>query len=519
MTYIILSILVSFSVCFSSNIKKEFKKAKHENTAEAYTEFIHKFEGTPEAEEAKLLRTSLDEIQIIVSTFLGDEQRNYYGDKAPENLNLKWKFYLGEGVSPAYGYDKIWKGAGWTGQPLLVKEKGQTFIIQGSFDYSLRKINATTGEEIWQYKFDDILKGTGSIWINHNAENIEDRYVIIQGSRKGWDKTKDSLYCTSLRAVSYMTGKELWRMNSVSTDCYSRDVDGSPLIINDTAYLALENGLFTVFNPDYKFSEKLDGLIQPKIYKQIKYYNQTDIDAHGDDLVSESSPTFVGDRIYTASGTGWIHGYNIKKGFNDWALYIGSDLNGSMPATDDNCFIVPVEKQYIKGLGGAMKIDPSKNPDDAVVWFLPTDSLKWVHWEGGIIGSISVNDKYIQENELHIGVFIDVAGYLYLFDHTSVNDNDSVLSPDETKYYHTPKLLLKQKVEPTISTPIIVGDKIVAATDKGLFLYKIIVSENKNVTLELLDKNSDLQIDATPIVWNGSIYIADFNGYFYCLGN
>jgi len=518
MQNVVLYIIISLSLLFP-NIKKEFKKAKQQNTSEAYTEFIHKYQGTAEAEEAKLLRTSLDDIEVIISTFLGNEERNYYGNYAPEKLNLKWKFYLGEGVSPAYGYNKIWKGAGWTGQPLLVKEKGELFIIQGAFDYSLRKINAKTGEQVWQYKFDDILKATGSIWINNNADNIENRYVIIQGSRKGWDKNKDSLYCTSLRAVSYISGKELWRLNSVSTDCYSRDVDGSALIINDTAYLALENGLFTVFNPDYKYSEEKDGLIQPHIFKQLQYYNQFDIDNHGDDLVAEASPTLIGDRIYTPSGTGWIYGYNILKGKNDWEFYIGADLNASMPVTDDNCFIVPIEKQYISGKGGIMKIDPSKSPEDAVVWFLPVDTFHWFHWEGGIIGSPTINDAYITNNDLHIGCFIDVAGYLYLFDHTSINNNDSVLCPNEKRYYYTPKVLCKQKVDGTIATPIIVGDKIIAPTDKGLYLFKIIISEKNEVSLQLIDENKDLQIDATPIVWNGNIFVADFNGYLYCFGD
>lgn len=511
-------LLLSFCANLITDEKKEFKKAKNENTAAAYTKFINKFPNSDLAKEAKLLRTSLDSIEVIISTFLGNETRNYYGNTAPDNLNEVWKFYLGEGVSPAYGYNKIWKGAGWTGQPLLVKEKGELFVIQGAFDYSIHKINATTGEEIWSYKFDDILKGTGSIWVNHNAENVEDRYVIIQGSRKGWDKDKESQYCTSLRAVSYMSGKELWKMNSVATDCYSRDVDGSALIINDTAYLALENGLFTVFNPDYKFVEQLDGIFQPKIYQQIQYYNQSDIDFHGDDLVAEASPTLLGERIYTPSGTGWIYGYNIAKKENDWEFYIGADLNGSMPVTDDNCFIVPIEKQYIKGKGGLMKIDPSKSPENSVIWFLPVDTCSWNHWEGGVIGSVSINDSYISKNELHIGVVIDIKGDMYLFDHTSVNCNDTVLCPNEEKYYPKPKILWKEKTVGTIATPIIVENKIIAPTDEGLFLYEIIFEKNDNISLKLLDKREDLQIDATPIVWNNRIYIADFNGYFYCLG-
>ena len=37
------------------------------------------------------------ELRLINSTFLGGEGRNYYGNTAPNQLNLKWKYYLGKG--------------------------------------------------------------------------------------------------------------------------------------------------------------------------------------------------------------------------------------------------------------------------------------------------------------------------------------------------------------------------------------------------------------------------------------
>ena len=43
------------------------------------------------------------EVRLINSTFLGGEGRNYYGNTAPDQLNLKWKYYLGKGkttISP-----------------------------------------------------------------------------------------------------------------------------------------------------------------------------------------------------------------------------------------------------------------------------------------------------------------------------------------------------------------------------------------------------------------------------------
>ena len=80
--------------------------------------------------------------QIIIPTFLGNPQRNYYGNAAPDTLGIIWKLYLGKGetvISRKLG-SRIWEGAGWTGQPLLLKEDTSLFIIQGAYDHHLKKI-------------------------------------------------------------------------------------------------------------------------------------------------------------------------------------------------------------------------------------------------------------------------------------------------------------------------------------------------------------------------------------------
>lgn len=454
--------------------------------------------------------------KVEIGTYLGNEKRNYYGNKAPDKLDIIWKLYLGEGISPAYGNPKkLWKGAGWTGQPLYIREKEKDYLIIGAFDYNLKKIEAETGKIVWEYRFDDIIKGTGTFWENKKDTNLESRYMIIQGSRYGYWNTLDDKFIPSFRAVSYMTGKELWRMNVKKTDSYSRDADGSALVINDTAYLALENGLFTIFSPDPKNIKLKDEKFQPEIYKEIQYYNKEDIKLHGDDLVAEASPTLLNDIIYTPSGSGHIYGYSIKAGKNTKDFYIGTDLQGTAPVTDDNCLIVAVEKQYTDGQGGVIKIDPSKSSDKAVLWYFPTENKKWYHWEGGIIGSVAVNDTYVSGNKTRVAVFIDITGHLYVVDHNSIDKSKTSTGPDGKTQYPAPKLLFDEKIEGTIASPIIVEDKIIAPTDKGIFLYKIDI---KNKKLTLLDKIPDLEIDATPIAVDGKVYIASRNGYLYCLG-
>lgn len=456
------------------------------------------------------------DIKPEISTYLGNEKRNYYGNEAPERLDTLWTLYLGEGISPAYGNpNKLWKGAGWTGQPLFIREGDKNFLILGAFDYNLKKINAETGKIVWEYKYDDIIKGTATFWENKKEKDPKKRYVILQGSRRGRYNKIDDEIIPSYRAISYMTGKELWRMNVKQTLSYSRDVDGSAIVINDTAYLALENGIFTVFNPDVSKAEKKKKIRSPEIYKEIKYYEGNDTTLHGDDLVSESSPTLLNNTVFTPAGSGRLYGYNIKKGKNTFELFLGTDLQASAPVTNDNCLILGVEKQYMPGPGGVMKINPYADKDNRIVWYYTTPNKKWYHWEGGIIGSVSINDAYENNTEMQLAVFIDVTGRLTVVNHTKIDSTRKCLAPDGKTWLPTPEVLFTEYIPGTISTPIIVKDKIVAATDNGIFLYKV---DLKNMKLKLLDHIPDLEIDATPIAVDGKIYIASRNGYLYCLG-
>ena len=208
----------------------------------------------------------------IIKTFLGNWQRNFYGKNAPDTLALVWKHFLGKGetvISRKAG-SREWAGAGWTGQPLLIKERGKLYLIQGAYDHHLKKIEAESGKLIWQYKFDDVVKGTGTIWINNYPDNPENGMVILQGSRLGTQHFLDAKHIPSYRAISYYSGEELWRMDQKWTHSYSRDVDGSALILNDTAYLGLENSYFTVFDPDHRNGRMLNGMFQPNIIQETK---------------------------------------------------------------------------------------------------------------------------------------------------------------------------------------------------------------------------------------------------------
>ncbi len=483
------------------------------NTEKEYKKFIKYF---PEAEQIASANQKIKElsgIRAVISTFRGNNERNYYGDKCPSRLDEIWTSNMGSGKSFAYGKMWVWTGAGWTGQPLVVQEDSNTYIVQGCFDYNVKKIDARNGKVLWKYKFNDIIKGTGTIWINEKAENKDEKVVIMQGSRRG-ESGEEAGLATSFRGISYFSGKELWKLNSKRTASYSRDVDGSAVTIGDTAYIDLENGVFTGFDPDKKNGELRDGIFQPKIFSETNLWNEADIKAHGGNLVAESSPTVFNNKIYIVSGSGHVYGYNLKTKTVDWDFYIGCDMDGSAPLTNDNCLLVSVEKEYIKGHGGVFKLDPSKPEKDAAVWYFPTGTKHFAYWDGGIVGSVAVNDKYIKETDTHIAAFLAIDGFMYVVDHKNLS-GEKVLGPDGVTLYPTPKLLFKQYVGASISSPIIVGNRIVACTYEGIFLFE----HDQNMKFKLLDKKKDISFEASPICWNNRIYVvSNTTGLMYCLG-
>ncbi|MBE2218590.1 MAG: PQQ-binding-like beta-propeller repeat protein [Ignavibacteria bacterium] len=446
-------------------------------------------------------RIVADSFTVIIGTYLGNKTRNYYGANAPEKLNVIWKHYLGSGRSEGkHGEDKQWFGSGWTGQVLITEEYGKLCLYIGALDHHLKKLNAEFGEMIWQFKFDDGIKGTGSVYVNTKTKKAEEKYSIIQGSKRGYGLSLNAPECYSLRSVSMLNGKELWRYNVRKTSSVSRDVDGTAIIVNDTIIAPLENGYLGFL--DANITNSIGKFNTPLEIDLVPLFTGKD---HRRNLIAEGSPTVLGYNVYNTCGSGWLFGVDVSSKEHVFKYYVGADLNGTSPVTSDSCLLVTVEREYIPGSGGIYKIDPRKESEDCVLWFFPTGSKSYADWNGGIIGSASVKDN--------LCVFTGIDGYLYLVDHIKIEPNSSSSSPD-LKYQHPKPVLLDRKyIGPTISTPIVVEDKVIACGYSGIYLYWV----NSEDKLELLDK-LNTGVESTPVVWDHRIYVGSRDGYLYCLG-
>ncbi len=454
-------------------------------------------------------------VVLISRTFLGNDMRNYYGQNPPDKLDVIWKTKLGTGTTIVGSQGETrWSGSGWTGQPLLIEHAGELYLIQGAFDHNLKKIKAQNGEIVWQYRFDDIIKGTGTAvcmpWIEDTASSV----AIIQGSRLGVRNTLRSPVVPSLRAVSFFTGEELWRFDIKKTRSYSRDADGSGLLIGELFYIGLENGIFTVLNPDPSEGEMRQEIFQPQLIGEILLFDEKDIERHGGNLVIESSVSRIGDVLYVTAGSGHVFGIDIKSLNIVWDFYIGSDLDGSPVVTYDSCLLVTVEKQYISGRGGVLKLDPSKEPESSVVWYFPTENRRFGDWQGGVIGSCAVNDYYRENEDPALAAFVAIDGNVYVVRHDEIDtEKGKVAGPDGIHLYDTPVLLFKDGVEGGIATPLLFSDRLIVACYGGVFLY----AYNSENNFTLLDR-FESGFESTPVVWDRRVYVGSRDGYLYCLG-
>jgi len=475
------------------------------------------------------------ETELLVPSYLGNAQRRFYGRGIPQGLNLINKFNLGSGKTNVFGSIQVWTGAGWTGQPTIIKDQQKLYLIIGAYDHHLRKIDLATNQEVWRYKFDDVIKGSSTVYIQPGASE-PNRVVVLQGSRLGFNNSPQSNQpVPSFRAISFRTGQELWRLNIRKTDSYSRDNDSSALDLgNGLIFNVGENAIGYFLNSYTGAAKSKENMLQPEVLAEVQLYQLEDVPKHRSNLVAESSPARLNDKIFVAAGSGHFYGIGIANRKIVWDFYVGSDLDGTIAISKDEKLFCAVEKQYIPGNGGVLKLDPSKPPVEAVEWFLPTSNIGFANWKGGIVGSVALNDEYRSEELPALFATNAVDGNLYIGSQTMIT-GAKVKGPLLQKAYDTPLVVFKQRVGPSISTPIFTdGNRLVTAGYDGIYLFQLYFdpAQPDEPNMLLNDRGDPWRLvveqvgrfmpggsfESTPVVWDGLIRICSKDGFMYTLG-
>ncbi len=474
---------------------------------------------------------------IKLATFLGDETRRVYGlGPAPKSLSLVWRTYVGGGMTApvAKGENKPWTGSGWTGQPVIVRDQGRLYLLWGAYDRKLHKIDLKTGKIVWEYAFDDIIKSSPTVIEDPRAATADDRYMVIAGSRRGWPSNYSDPLLAPYRAVSFGTGRELWRLPVPLTDSYSRDVDGSGLFYGGRLYAGVESGWFYKLDPFR--TRQWNGYRTPRIVaRRLLLGDPQDRVIHQGNLVLESSPCLLDGIVYVASGAGHVYGMRRSDLKVVWDYRIGSDLDGTVVPTTTGKLLVPVEKQYIRGHGGVLCLDPSRPPSESVVWFMPTGDRRLADWEGGVIGSCAVNDAYdAWGRRPRLAAFAAIDGHLYVISQDRTSGRAA--GPNGDGPYPTPRVIARFDIGGSISTPIMVDDSIiVGGYDNRIHLYKIKYRparkdddgalrspDGRWFRVSVVEKAGFAgggAFESTPVLWKGRVFIGCRDGSLYCVGD
>jgi len=476
---------------------------------------------------------------VKVGTFLGNYSRRFYGlGPVPQRLEVLWKVKLGTGWTSAKDVGdppNRWSGSGWTGMPNIVVDKGRTYVLVGGYDHRLRRIDAETGEVVWAYKFDDIIKSSPSVFENPQPAGEEDRYIVCAGSRRGYPLGIDDPSVAPYRAVTFGGGKELWRLPVVKTASYSRDTDGSGFFLDGRQYIGVENGWFYALDPLQTTDWR--GFKTPVIEAKRLLLGDKRAASHEGNLVLESSASVLGSRIYVASGAGHVYGMRRGDLAVQWDYFIGSDLDGTVVPTRRSKLLVPVEKQYIKGHGGVLCLDPGKPPEQATEWFFPTGERQVGEWRGGVIGSCAVNDEYNRDGKLPALIaFNAIDGYTHVISQDLMS-TQTVKGPNLEPGLQSPVEVAKLWNTGAVSTPLLLDDTMITAGyDQRVHLFKLTFSPSEQglegavpsangdgtwwrVSVTETDQFfTDAGFESTPTLWDGRVYVGCRDGWFYCLG-
>lgn len=478
---------------------------------------------------------------IKVESFLGGQRRDLTGfGPAPKALNLKWKLKLGSGPTQRKSDNALvsWAGSGWTGQPTVVEDGGRTWLLLGAYDHNLHRIDAKNGKVKWEAKWPDVMKGTNTIVPNPSAADEKMRMIVVSGSRRGSDLRVGDKRIAPLRAVSFSTGKELWRLPVPKTHNYSQDVDSSPLWYQGVLYAPVESGYVYALDP---FTiEKRDGINQPKVIaRSPRLYDASDVRAHPDigesNLAIEASPSAIEDVIYITSGAGHVYGLDRRTLKVVWDFKTGTDIDGTPSVTKDGKLLVTLEKQYTKKKGGAYLLDPSKPVKDAVVWYYPTPTSGFAEWEGGAVCSVTTNEASNDGSKPRLAALNTIDGKVRIvsIDKTT---GPKAKGPGAKNSAPQPVEVFTDSIGSSISSPIIVGDRMVTAGyNNKVYLYRLRFEKTSKdskgalpspdgrwwkVTAKRTDSFAGrAAFESTPLVYGGRVYIGCRDGYLYCLGD
>lgn len=439
--------------------------------------------------------------------FRGNPTRTFYGEgPVPRDPSIAWsapdeRMCSIEGDLADGGRE--WCGIGWTGQVVLIDHGGDGVrdveVMVGGYDGGFHLFDGATGRRTRPpLMTGQMVKGTESL----DPDGFPLAYV---GSRDGF-----------LRVVALDRGEpvELWRLGRHPQGMWNDDWDGNATVLDDVLYVGGEDSWFRMWRLHRAYGS--DGLVTvtPEPILEVPGFDDALLARLGDRMVSiESSPAITQDRVYWANSGGRVMGIDREAAllgrtritFDHW---VGDDVDASIVVDRDGMLLVAVEEERrlpeAEGLGQLIRLDPSR-PDDPVLWRLDIP---------GVVTRAPVDDP---DGELPDGgVWATPAVY-----------GDFAYVPT-----HSGRLLVVALADGTVVSderlggPVWSSPAVVEEPDGPAWLVQATCGTPSVRGYTLEDRAApELQwtvpmpgcVEATPVVWRGSIYVGTRDGRLHAL--
>jgi outer membrane protein assembly factor BamB len=364
----------------------------------------------------------------------------------------------------------------------VFERAGRTWVVFGAYDYNIYFLDAETGENILPpFPTKDLAKGMVSV--------DPDGYPIIyQGSRDN-----------KFRAIAIDGSKarELWHINARTSSerLWNDDWDAAALVLNGHLIQTSENSRLYVAQLNRSYKRDGSVTMNPRVVWSAPGWDQQLLRDLGDQRVSiESSPTVVGDVVYFVNSGGLLQGWDIsslrtgigspKRVLRFWT---GDDTDATVVADADGYLYVGVEVDRntprAKAVGQFLKLDPRK-PGSPLVW----------------------------SRDANCGAGCGVWGTPALWRNTVIftTKPGRVVGLDRG----TGRLLFELRVGGlTLSSPVVVDDTLIQGDGAGVLrAWKLREGSPPSPTWQV---RLGANIESTPAVWRGSLYVGARNGFFF----
>lgn len=420
--------------------------------------------------------------------FRGNPTRTFYGtgplSDSPQEI---WRYPDSAMCSNStnLGVTSLWCGMGWTGQPAVYeREDGVTEVIFGAYDGAVHFVDGDTGEALRApFPTGDLIKGSVTV--------DPDGYpLLFFGSRD--NKLR-------ILALDRDTPTELWSLDAYAVDgIWNDDWDANPLIVDDIMYEGGENGWFFVHRLNREIGA--DGLVtvNPELLFSMRGYDDELVSKSGTNVSIESSTLMSQGRVYFGNSGGRVLGLDVSRIEAGEApvvfdYYAGGDIDATIIADEEGFLYVsiehepsqmgPAELERNQEVGQLIKLDPFTD-GDPLLWGI---DLRAAQGDSGLWATPALYGDMLYVNT-HTGDLIAVD-----------KETGEIVWSDEVGFH-------------SWSSPAVVDETLVVATCSGE-LRGYSLADPRAPTLTWTISLGEACLEATPAIWEGTIYLGSRDGY------